>query len=80
VLRQAKGGIVVDSALNQSSTFLGASRRLFEEPDLRAQLGRNARHYAERTFVMSRIGAQFDRVLFGDTTHEHAGERPRTEP
>ncbi|MDP3851188.1 MAG: glycosyltransferase family 4 protein [Luteolibacter sp.] len=47
--------------------FLDAARELRESPETRAELGRNARDYAERTFPIELTATTFERIL--SSTH-----------
>ena len=43
--------------------FLRAARALVSDPDLRAELGRSARAYAEETFDINRVADRFERIF-----------------
>lgn len=58
---KSMAGIVVDPA--DSDGFITAARRLREDPDLRAELGSNARAYAEAKFDLRTIVDRFESVL-----------------
>jgi glycosyltransferase involved in cell wall biosynthesis len=62
IIERSGGGVVVDP--NEPSAWVGAARRLISDAGLRAQLGSNARSYADRTFDIARIGDAFENVLF----------------
>jgi colanic acid biosynthesis glycosyl transferase WcaI len=61
IIERSGGGLVVDP--NDGGAWVSAARRLISEPTLRAQLGRKARSYAERTFDIAKISDAFEAVL-----------------
>jgi glycosyltransferase involved in cell wall biosynthesis len=60
-LTQAGGGVVVEPGTLDD--WLDAARRLADNTELRARLGRNGRAYARRMFDIERIGNEFESVL-----------------
>jgi glycosyltransferase involved in cell wall biosynthesis len=61
IIRRSGGGIVVDPAAEQ--TLIQAALQLAQDAILRAELGANARSYAEKNFDIQRIAATFERIL-----------------
>jgi glycosyltransferase involved in cell wall biosynthesis len=60
-VEQARAGFVI--APGDEKGFLAAARRLASDAELRAELGRNGRAYAERTFDIGHIGDRFEGIL-----------------
>jgi colanic acid biosynthesis glycosyl transferase WcaI len=60
-LRSSEAGISVDPGNHQQA--IAALSTLLEEPDTRAHMGAAGRRYAEATFDIAEIGAQFESVL-----------------
>jgi glycosyltransferase involved in cell wall biosynthesis len=61
VIRQAGAGYVVDT--HDEAGWLACARDLATDADLRGELGRRARGYAEETFAIDRIGDRFEVLL-----------------
>ena len=61
ILQQSGGGVVVDP--DDPEACVDAARELLANPQHRAQLGQKGRNYAERTFDIDRIAADFESVL-----------------
>lgn len=61
IVRENKAGSLVSPG--DAVGFLAAARTLRESPETRAELGRNARDYAERTFPIERTATTFERIL-----------------
>jgi colanic acid biosynthesis glycosyl transferase WcaI len=68
---KANAGIVVDPA--DAAEFIAVAERLRKDRELCAELGRNGRAYAEKTFDMTRIAAEFETILqqTGDASYWH---------
>ena len=62
-LRESGGGLVVDP--DDSEGWVGAARRLVDDPSLRAELAAAGRSYAEERFGIVAIGDRFEAVLTG---------------
>lgn len=65
IVARERAGLVVPP--DDGPGFLAAAERLFADGDLRAQMGRNARAYAEATFPIAAIADRMERVLEGAT-------------
>lgn len=61
VVQRSRGGMVVDP--NNTAAWLEAAQKLCFSEELRAELSRNARHYAEETFDIKKIGSAFEETL-----------------
>lgn len=61
VVQRSRGGIVVDS--NDTAAWVAAATKLCFDEGLRAELAHNARHYAEETFDIKKIGSAFEEAL-----------------
>lgn len=61
ITRDHRAGLTVAPA--DMEGFLAAAARLRENPELRAELARNARAYAEETFPIEKTAAVFDEIL-----------------
>jgi colanic acid biosynthesis glycosyl transferase WcaI len=61
VVQRSQGGMVVDP--NDTAAWLQAAKKLCFEGTLRSELARNARHYAEETFDIKKIGGAFEQTL-----------------
>lgn len=61
IVEQSGSGLVVDP--RDTAGFLAAAERFVREPELRASAGARARAYAEHTFDIARIGAEFDALF-----------------
>jgi colanic acid biosynthesis glycosyl transferase WcaI len=61
VIASARSGIVVDPG--DPGAFAAGAETLLEDAELRSDLGRNARRYAEATFDIEMIGDRFEGVL-----------------
>jgi glycosyltransferase involved in cell wall biosynthesis len=61
VVQRSQGGMVVDS--NNTTALIEAAKKLCFNPELRAEMARNARHYAEETFDITTIGSAFEEIL-----------------
>jgi putative colanic acid biosynthesis glycosyltransferase WcaI len=66
IIERSGGGLVVDP--DDPSAWVSAARRLISDAGLRAQLGSQARSYADRTFDIAKIGDAFENVLFSAYT------------
>ncbi len=78
VVQRSKGGMVVDS--NDSTAWLAAARKLCLHEELRTELARNARAYAEETFNIHRIGSAFEEILMSAYELRSAGPVFQTAP
>lgn len=58
---RANAGIVVDPT--DETGFMAAAEMLRRDPNLRAELGRNGRDYAEHTFDLDAVATRFESVL-----------------
>jgi colanic acid biosynthesis glycosyl transferase WcaI len=65
-VERANAGVVVSP--EDPAGFLAAAERLRDDPALRAELGANARAYAERMFDLESITDKFEMVLAGSRT------------
>lgn len=61
VVQRSQAGMVVDS--NDTTAWLEAAQKLCFDQELRANLARNARSYAEETFDIRKIGSAFEETL-----------------
>ncbi len=61
VVERSGGGLVVAPADGQS--LLAAAEKLLEDESLRAELGQQARAYAETAFDLDAVGARFEAVF-----------------
>lgn len=61
ITRDHEAGLTVAPA--DMAGFLAAATELYEAPDLRAKLAKNARAYAEETFPIDKTAAIFDKIL-----------------
>jgi colanic acid biosynthesis glycosyl transferase WcaI len=61
VVERSGGGVVVPP--RDAGALLGAAEELLVDPERRAELGRAARAYAEKTFDLPAITDRFERVL-----------------
>jgi colanic acid biosynthesis glycosyl transferase WcaI len=61
VVERSKAGLVVDP--DDAAAWVRSARQLIASPAYCAELGMNARRYAEQTFNITTIGASFERVL-----------------
>jgi len=61
IIERSKAGLVVDP--DDTAAWLRSARQLIASPVYCAELGRNARRYAEQTFDIKTIAASFERVL-----------------
>jgi len=64
IVREAHAGLVVTPGSVED--LAAAAERLLDDAALRAELGANARAYAERVFDIERIANRFERVLAAD--------------
>ncbi len=77
IVREHKAGLTVGPA--QPQEFLAAAQRLREESHLAPFLAFNGRAYAEATFGIADIAAQFEEILSGKPLHKpdpHTTEIP----
>ena len=61
VMERSGGGVVVQPG--DTSGFLAAAGRLFEDEELRTELGQRARSYAETAFDIDSVAVRFEEVL-----------------
>ena len=61
VVERSKGGMVVDP--NDTAAWLHAAAALCRNAEMRNELSRNARRYAEETFDIKKIGNAFEETL-----------------
>lgn len=61
IISREGSGLV--AAPGNAHEFVEAAARLLDDADLRTQMGRRAREYAEKTFDISRISDEFETVL-----------------
>jgi colanic acid biosynthesis glycosyl transferase WcaI len=61
IIERSKAGIVVDP--DDVAAWVRSAQELVANPVYRAELGTNARRYAEQTFDIAKIATQFERVL-----------------
>jgi len=61
IVERSEAGVVVDP--NDKTAWLAAAQRLASDQTYRAQLGANARRYAERAFDICRIAHEFQHML-----------------
>jgi glycosyltransferase involved in cell wall biosynthesis len=61
ITRDHRAGMIV--APEDMAGFLEAADQLHASPELRAELARNARSYAEDTFPIEKTAALFDQIL-----------------
>jgi glycosyltransferase involved in cell wall biosynthesis len=61
VVRRSGGGVVVEPG--DENALLADALRLLENPDLRNELGRQARQYAEGRFDVTTIGDRFEPII-----------------
>jgi glycosyltransferase involved in cell wall biosynthesis len=61
IVVESGAGLVVEPS--DTTGFCAAAQRLIESPQLRNELGRAARRYAETHFDIRRIGDAFERIL-----------------
>jgi glycosyltransferase involved in cell wall biosynthesis len=61
VVERSGGGIVVPP--RDAQALVAAAEELSADPERRAELGRAARAYAERTFDLAAIADRFEQVL-----------------
>jgi glycosyltransferase involved in cell wall biosynthesis len=63
IVVECGAGLVVEPT--DLEGFCAAAKRLIQSPQLREELGRAARHYAEANFDIRRIGDRFEAILKG---------------
>jgi glycosyltransferase involved in cell wall biosynthesis len=73
IVEHSKAGIVVDP--NDTEAWVSGAEELIANPAYRGELGRNGRHYAEKTFDITKIACSFDRVL-ASSLRKSATESP----
>jgi len=61
IVRENQAGIVVEP--DDTAGFLAAARNLMASPNLRMEMGKNARRYAEETFSIRRITDRFETLV-----------------
>ena len=61
IVLQHNAGLVVSP--QDKAGFVEVGEKLLHNTELRRALGKNARHYAEHHFDISRIGDQFERII-----------------
>ena len=61
IIKDSGSGLVVDP--QDADAFVAAAERLMESAELRQECGDKARAYATQTFDVTRIGAQFEKIL-----------------
>jgi glycosyltransferase involved in cell wall biosynthesis len=61
VIQESGGGYAI--AVGDDGAFLDAVQRLVDDDNLRQQMGRRAREYAETAFDIRKIGARFEQIL-----------------
>lgn len=74
VIEESGGGIAVP--VGDDQLFVGAVQRLVDDENLRLEMGRRAREYAETAFDIRTIGKRFE-VLLESACHIHAARRRR---
>jgi glycosyltransferase involved in cell wall biosynthesis len=67
IVERSGAGIVVDPG--DAGAWVKSARKLLGSSTYRAELGANARRYAEQTFDIAHIAAAFDRVLAAACHH-----------
>ncbi|MFP4027261.1 MAG: glycosyltransferase family 4 protein [Candidatus Brocadiia bacterium] len=61
IVSENEAGLVVPP--DDSEGFVDAARRLYDDGELRKEMGENARDYAETHFDIRKIGARFERIV-----------------
>jgi glycosyltransferase involved in cell wall biosynthesis len=61
VIQESGGGYAI--AVGDDEAFLDAVERLVDDDNLRREMGRRAREYAETAFDIRKIGARFEQIL-----------------
>ena len=77
-VKQSGGGMVVDPG--DTAAWIKAAMKLADNTELRNELGRRARQFAERTFCIGNIADRFEEVMFDacrKNTMVRSLERPR---
>ena len=72
IITSAGSGLIVEPG--DETGFLDAAAKLHGDPALRTTLGEKARHYAEATFDIDRIGREFEAIIANAIEQAGSGE------
>ena len=72
IIERSKAGLVVDP--DDAEAWVRTAQKLIADPQKRAELGANARRYAEHTFDITTIALAFERVLFSSLSKSTRAE------
>lgn len=61
IVKEEQAGLIVSPG--EKDSFLSSAEKLFLNPELRQQMGKNARLYAENNFDIQQIGQVFDTII-----------------
>jgi glycosyltransferase involved in cell wall biosynthesis len=61
IVRRHHSGLVVPA--DDLDAFISAAEKLFSDPILREQFGKNGREYAEKNFGITEIGDRFENII-----------------